>query len=209
MLDCFACKKGVADDMELHYRFLERLVERLGMDKMSAPTVIHAPTKNGEELYPSLAGVSAWVPLIQSGIQMHSIEPSHEIYIDVFSCKEFDPNVVLEFARENFEFQMYQPHFLIRGQEHTKFVAPGVPYRFAYPASNPPPTAGHFRIQCYQNGEHWIDMEGGQYHDPYYANTYDAAKNMSHNANYGMVRVVSPTGEVLNTFPAGSCGKEC
>jgi len=39
LIDLFDCKEGTADDMELHYRFLETLVDKIGMTKMSAPVV--------------------------------------------------------------------------------------------------------------------------------------------------------------------------
>jgi S-adenosylmethionine decarboxylase len=115
-LDMYGCKDGVADDMELTYRFLERLVDRIGMTRMSQPVVIHAPTENGKELYPEKAGVSGWVPLIESGIQIHSIEPTHFITLDVYSCKEFDPKVIMEYAKECFGFTEHEEHFFVRGK---------------------------------------------------------------------------------------------
>ena len=115
-LDMYGCKDGVADDMELTYRFLERLVDRIGMTRMSQPVVIHGPTDHGRELYPEKAGVSGWVPLIESGIQIHSIEPTHFITLDVYSCKEFDPKVIMEYAKECFGFTEHEEHFFVRGK---------------------------------------------------------------------------------------------
>ena len=117
-LDMYGCKEGVADDMELTYRFLERLVDRIGMTRMSQPVVIHGPTDHGRELYPEKAGVSGWVPLIESGIQIHSIEPTHFITLDVYSCKEFDPKVILEYAKECFGFAEHEDHFFVRGKSY-------------------------------------------------------------------------------------------
>ena len=115
-LDMYDCKPGVADDMELTYRFLERLVDRIGMTRMSQPIVIHGPTSNkGVELYPAKAGVSGWVPLIESGIQIHSIEPTHFITLDVYSCNQFDKNIILEYAKECFGFKSYEEHYFTRG----------------------------------------------------------------------------------------------
>jgi S-adenosylmethionine decarboxylase len=114
----YGCKDGVADDMELTYRFLERLVDRIGMTRMSQPVVIHGPTDHGRELYPEKAGVSGWVPLIESGIQIHSIEPTHFITLDVYSCKEFDPKVILEYAKECFGFTEHEEHFFVRGKSY-------------------------------------------------------------------------------------------
>lgn len=118
LLDMYDCAPGVADDMELTYRFLETLVDKLGMTRMSQPFVIHGPTKDGVELYPDKAGVSAWVPLIESGVQIHSLEPTHFITLDCYSCKHFDKNVVLEYARECFKFKKYEEHWLERGKQY-------------------------------------------------------------------------------------------
>ncbi len=115
-IDMYGCRDGVADDMELTYRFLEQLVDRIGMTRMAPPVVIHAPRdKNGAEIYPEKAGVSGWVPLIESGIQIHSIEPTHFITLDVYSCKEFDPNIIKQFAHECFGFAGCEERFFERG----------------------------------------------------------------------------------------------
>jgi S-adenosylmethionine decarboxylase len=117
-LDMYNCRIGAADDLELHYRFLERVVDRIGMTRMSQPIVIHGPTQNGKELYPDKLGVSGWVPLIESGIQIHSIEPKRFITLDVYSCKEFDPNIIKHFAHECFGFAGCEERFFERGTEY-------------------------------------------------------------------------------------------
>lgn len=118
LLDMYDCRPGAADDLELTYRFLEELVDKLAMTRMSQPFVIHGPRKDGVEIYPDKAGVSGWVPLIESGIQIHSIEPTHFITLDCYSCREFDPAIVFGFARQCFGFGRSEEHFLERGQKY-------------------------------------------------------------------------------------------
>lgn len=142
MLDMYGCKPGVCDDLELHYRFLEELVYRIGMTAMGNPVVIHAPVKFEEqeyiefignndyqntksikkelcrkEVFPDKEGVSGWVPLIESGIQIHSLEPSHFIALDVFTCGRLNPQVIIDFAHEKFGFSKYEQHHTIRGND--------------------------------------------------------------------------------------------
>ena len=119
-LDMYDCRVGAADDLELHYRFLERVVDKIGMTRMSQPVVMHGPTKNGDEIYPDKAGVSGWVPLIESGIQIHAIEAKHFISLDVYSCSCFKPETVLEFAKKHFLFDKYEEHFLKRGLDYNE-----------------------------------------------------------------------------------------
>lgn len=114
MYDCDGC-----DSLEINYRFLEELVNKLGMTKMSAPVVIHGPRdQDGCELYPDKAGVSGWVPLIESGIQIHTLAPKRFITLDVYSCREFDPNTVLDFAQLMYDFASFKGHWVIRGEEY-------------------------------------------------------------------------------------------
>jgi len=117
-LDMYECKIGVADDMELAYRFLEKIVDKIGMTRMSQPIVIHGPTNHGIELYPEKAGISGWVPLIESGIQIHAIEPTHFITLDLYSCNKFDKNIVLDYARECFGFSDYEECYFSRGNNY-------------------------------------------------------------------------------------------
>lgn len=117
-IDMYNCRVGAADDLELHYRFLERVVDRIGMTRMSQPFVIHGPTRHGTEIYPDKAGVSGWVPLIESGIQIHSMEPKHFITLDVYSCNKFDKDIILNYARECFGFEDVEEHYFVRGTKY-------------------------------------------------------------------------------------------
>lgn len=115
LVDCFDCKVGSCDDLELHYRFLETLVDELRMTRMSQPFVIHAPRDHGVELFPDKAGVSGWVPLIESGIQIHSLEPTHFMTLDVYSCKWFSDTQVIPLVKGLFDAKRIETQFLQRG----------------------------------------------------------------------------------------------
>lgn len=116
LMDCFDCGHGLADSLEVTYRYLEELVDRLDMTKMAPPIVIHGPRdRAGNELFPDKAGVSGWVPLIESGIQIHSLEPSHFITIDVYSCRMFDQYQVIQFTQATFQPSRVDHQFIYRG----------------------------------------------------------------------------------------------
>jgi len=117
-LDMYDCRQGAADDLELHYRFLERVVDKIGMTRMSQPVVMHGPTKDGGEIYPDKAGVSGWVPLIESGIQIHSMEPKRFITLDVYSCNKFDSEIIYNYAKECFGFTDSEHNFFVRGRNY-------------------------------------------------------------------------------------------
>ena len=121
-LDMYDCRVGAADDLELHYRFLERVVDKIGMTRMSQPVVMHGPTKNGAEIYPDKAGVSGWVALIESGIQIHSMEPKRFITLDVYSCNKFNSEIIYNYAKECFGFGDSEQHYFVRGKKYGEIV---------------------------------------------------------------------------------------
>jgi len=118
LLDMYNCREGAADDLELHYRILEELVDKLGMTRMSQPFVIHGPRFGGRELYPEKAGVSGFIPLIESGITIHSIELTRFITLDCYSCRRFEKSTVFDFAKSSFGFGRYEEHFIERGTKY-------------------------------------------------------------------------------------------
>jgi len=121
-LDMYDCRVGAADDLELHYRFLERVVDKIGMTRMSQPVVMHGPTRNGVETYPDKAGVSGWIPLIESGIQIHSMEPKRFITLDVYSCNKFRTEIIYNYAKECFGFDSHEEHTFVRGKKYGEIL---------------------------------------------------------------------------------------
>lgn len=120
-IDLYNCKPGVCDDLELSYRFLEDLVRLLNMTPMAPPYVIHAPKdKDGNELFPSKAGVSGWVPLIESGIQIHTIKPKNFISIDVYTCGELDIVKVVDFVKKTYGAEYLDWEVKARGTNYNK-----------------------------------------------------------------------------------------
>ena len=121
-LDMYNTATGTADNMELVYRFLERLVDEIGMTRMTPPIVIHGPTDHGEEIYADKYGVSGWVGLIESGIQIHSMEPKRFITLDVYSCNKFDSEIIYNYAKECFGFGDSEQHYFVRGKKYGEIV---------------------------------------------------------------------------------------
>ena len=110
-LDLYGCKEGVCDDLSLCYRFLEDITVKLGMTKQSPPFIF----KSDADLYPDKAGISGWIPLIESGIQIHTLAPKNFISIDVYSCKLFEVEDLLDFAKSYFFYKEAETNFINRG----------------------------------------------------------------------------------------------
>jgi S-adenosylmethionine decarboxylase len=114
MVDLYDCKGEALSSISISYEFLERLAELLKMTKQSPPFLFRSDDKS----FPDKAGLSGWLPLIESGIQIHTIEPARFVSLDVYSCRLFDTAVVLAFAREVFKPADMEHQFVHRGKKY-------------------------------------------------------------------------------------------
>lgn len=112
-LDLYGCKQGAADNLGLCYDFLEKLVDLLEMTKQSPPFLFRSP-----EGFPDKAGLSGWVPLIESGIQIHTLIPKNFISIDIYCCRKFHSGKVLKFARSIFHPREVEMKKIARGLKY-------------------------------------------------------------------------------------------
>lgn len=113
-LDLYNCKEGVCDDISVCYNFLEDIVVFLKMKKQSPPFIF----KSDATEFPDKAGLSGWVPLIESGIQIHTLTPKNFISIDVYSCRKFSTEGVKEFAGKYFFPKEVEVNFIERGLKY-------------------------------------------------------------------------------------------
>lgn len=113
-IDLYGCKTGVCDDLSRCYQFLEDIVDTLRMKKQSPPYIF----RSDASLYPDKAGLSGWVPLIESGIQIHTLVPKNFISIDIYSCRKFSTESIKEYCREYFSAREAEMHFVERGVKY-------------------------------------------------------------------------------------------
>ncbi len=116
LLDLYNCKKGACDDLQLCYKFLEGIVKVLKVQPQSPPFIFFT---DGEH-FPDKAGLSGWIPLVESGIQLHTLTPKDFISIDVYSCREFELEPVKAFARKFFEPKRMDAQFVERGLDYNR-----------------------------------------------------------------------------------------
>jgi len=116
LLDLYDCKPGVCDDLRLCYQFLDEVVEYLGMEKQAPPNIFRSDAKR----FPDKAGLSGWVPLIESSIVIHTLTPRNFITIDIYCCKEFDLQKARQFVRKFFQPKRMDERFIKRGLDYYK-----------------------------------------------------------------------------------------
>ena len=81
-------------------RFVETLVETIGMKGYGAPLLEHF-----SEHLPEAAGYSLVQLIETSAITGHFCDLSGDAYIDIFSCKDFDAELAVEVVRAAFRPQ--------------------------------------------------------------------------------------------------------
>lgn len=113
-LDLYGCKEGTCDDLFLCYKFLEDLVRELKMSKQSPPFIF----RSDEDKYPDKAGLSGWIPLIESGIQIHTLSKKNFISIDVYSCGEFSKESIRGFVQDYFGCKEVEENYIARGLKY-------------------------------------------------------------------------------------------
>ncbi|HBL28365.1 MAG TPA: hypothetical protein DD490_16145 [Acidobacteria bacterium] len=116
ILDCFGCTPEVCCDLDKGYEFLDKICIRLQMTKQTQPYIF----KTCETTFPGKPGYSGWVPIIESGIQIHTSSNNRFISIDVYSCRPFDQAAVEEFVKEWFHPEYIETVLVYRGKGISK-----------------------------------------------------------------------------------------
>ena len=114
LVDCYDCKEGACDDLALCYEFLDQIVPFIEMEKQGEPAVF----RTDEVRFPGKDGLSGWVPLAESSIVIHTLSLNNYISLDVYSCKEFDTDKVIEFVKKWFTPKNIDTNFVHRGTKY-------------------------------------------------------------------------------------------
>ncbi|MFQ5681383.1 MAG: S-adenosylmethionine decarboxylase [Candidatus Omnitrophota bacterium] len=114
LLDLYNCKPGACDDIDLCYKFLDEIVDFLGMAKQAPPYIFRSDAVR----FPDKAGLSGWAPLIESSIVIHTLTPKNFISIDIYCCKEFDIARAVEFTHSFFLPGRINKQLIERGRDY-------------------------------------------------------------------------------------------
>ena len=116
LLDLYGCKEGACDDLTLCYDFLDKIVDELGMEKQAPPNIFRSDAVR----FPDKAGLSGWAPLIESSIVIHTLSPKNFISIDVYCCKQFEPETAKAVCRKFFAPKKMDEQYIERGMDYFK-----------------------------------------------------------------------------------------
>lgn len=113
IIDCFGCPHDACTDLNNGYEFLEEVCKFLNMTKQTQPYIF----KTCERTYPGRPGYSGWVPIIESGIQIHTSAINNFVSVDIYSCRPFDRARVEEFTKQWFKSTEVESQFIYRGRD--------------------------------------------------------------------------------------------
>jgi S-adenosylmethionine decarboxylase len=110
MLELYNCKRELLSNEPLIRRVLDEYPARVDMEKVSPVHLYDIETSN-----PLDAGLSGFVVIAQSHISLHAWPEYGEVDIDICSCKEFSQEDAIAFAKEMFQSDDVEVHFVVRG----------------------------------------------------------------------------------------------
>ena len=89
LIDASGCDHSAITSRDQIYAFTKELVKRIDMVAYGEPVIEHFATHD-----PDKAGFSMVQLIETSNITMHAVDKDNTMYLDVFSCKPFEIEVV-------------------------------------------------------------------------------------------------------------------
>jgi S-adenosylmethionine decarboxylase len=109
MLELYNIEREILTNEPLMHRVLDEYPSCIGMEKVSPVHLYDIETSN-----PSDAGLSGFVVIAQSHVSLHAWPEYGEVDIDICSCKEFSQEDAIAFAKEIFQTDDIETHFVVR-----------------------------------------------------------------------------------------------
>ncbi len=114
MLDFYSMSKELANKKFIG-GVLERLVTTIGMTQLAPAVVVRSDCTNPAWIPPEATGVSGFVVLAESHISIHTFVEAEYVFMDIFSCKPFDVEVVMKFVANELNAHRLDSQLALRG----------------------------------------------------------------------------------------------
>jgi S-adenosylmethionine/arginine decarboxylase-like enzyme len=98
VVDCSSCDRAAVRDADAIRKFCADLVSSIGMVAYGEPVLEHFATHLSEA----------------AAVTGHFCDASGDAYLDVFSCKDFDPEIAVRVVRRHFRPRMIRKTNLYR-----------------------------------------------------------------------------------------------
>ena len=119
MLELYGCDRHILSDEALVHRVLDEYPAHVDMEKVSPVHLYQIEPSN-----PLDAGLSGFVVIAQSHISLHAWPEYGEVDIDICSCKKFSQEDAIAFAKQMFQTDDVESHFVVRGTHSLRLETP-------------------------------------------------------------------------------------
>jgi S-adenosylmethionine decarboxylase len=117
MLDCKGANVHLCADASYIANTLKELVLLLGMNIIMEPQMI-----DYSGIKPEDRGVTGFVLIAESHISIHTFTEKDYFFLDCFSCKYFDHEIVINYIREKFEVNEIRVFLINRGEDFPRYT---------------------------------------------------------------------------------------
>jgi len=114
IIDGFGANRKMLESEELIYQLLDDYPSQIGMTKVAPPQVFRYVGSKPEDW-----GISGFVIIAESHISIHTFPERRYVNIDIFSCKDFDPEQAIRELKARFELPELKTCLLSRGLEYS------------------------------------------------------------------------------------------
>lgn len=108
IIDAKGCDTSLATNPDYIQKFVRELVEMIQMVPYGDPIVVHFAKDTCN------AGWTVIQLIETSSIVGHFLDINGDLYLDVFSCKEFVSDSVIDFLKEKFNPQKVKSELILR-----------------------------------------------------------------------------------------------
>ena len=112
-IDASNCDRKKLADISLVYDILNKLPSKLNMTKMTLPYVV----KWLDKFAYGTEGISGFVMIAESHISIHTFPDQDYVFMDIFSCKEFDVEKTIRYLVSAFNATKFEKHVIRRGAD--------------------------------------------------------------------------------------------
>jgi S-adenosylmethionine/arginine decarboxylase-like enzyme len=116
-IDMAGCNKAKITNRDNIIAFVKELVEAIDMKAYGETECVHFAEHD-----PGKAGFTMTQLIETSNICAHFVDATGECYLDIFSCKDFDPEAAAEVANRYFEPTYGEIFFRERGVQAAPLV---------------------------------------------------------------------------------------
>ncbi len=110
IIDGKNCNKRKLSSLPFVRKFLNNLTKEIKMTKISGPHVLKYKDK-----WAKTPGVTGVVVFAESHCSVHTFPDNDYVFLDVFSCKEFDTKKASDFIRREFNIKNMKIKVFKRG----------------------------------------------------------------------------------------------